>query len=65
METAMQIPEFSNFDEYVLGMEGRPWYLHPALHIGLMCCCLFYVSFLICLWTAPGKSFYGEKGKKI
>jgi hypothetical protein len=65
METAMQIPDFQNGEEYLLGTGGRPFYLHPYLHAILLCTGLAYISFLIILWTMPGKSNFGEKGKKI
>jgi hypothetical protein len=66
MNTAFELPDFNNTaEEFVMGLNGRPFYLHPALHIALMCCGLFYISFLIILWGMPGKSTFGSKGKKI
>ena len=53
MDTAMQIPEFTNGVEYLVAFDGRPWYLSPCLHALLLCCGLFYISFLITLWTIP------------
>jgi len=65
METAFQLPQFSNKEEFLLGMDGRPWYLHPAFHICLLCCGLAYISFLFILWTLPGRGIFGDRGKKI